>query len=202
MLNEYWPTEEQVSKCIRDEAEELPDHVLVAVHEPMILEKTLLQTGESEVYRNDAESAVLENVKKSERPVPILGDSGIGKSHLIRLIDIKLRNDPDTKDWIVRRIPKSASLREVLSILLEGLDGELFESARQRIKDVGQQLKPREVAEHLIVFMSHRLQEKYDSLRQEYNQIRQSGERVSEEKKREFDVVKRHACSSCSTRRL
>lgn len=196
MLNEYWPTEEQVSKCIRDEAEELPDHVLVAVHEPMILEKTLLQTGESEVYRNDAESAVLENVKKSERPVPILGDSGIGKSHLIRLIDIKLRNDPDTKDWIVRRIPKSASLREVLSILLEGLDGELFESARQRIKDVGQQLKPREVAEHLIVFMSHRLQEKYDSLRQEYNQIRQSGERVSEEKKREFDVVKRHASSN------
>ncbi len=196
MLNDYWPLEEEVSRCIRDEAEELPDHVLMAVHEPMILEKKLLQTGETEVYRDGAESAVLENVKKSERPVPILGDSGTGKSHLIRLLDIKLRNDPDTKDWIVRRIPKSASLREVLSILLDGLEGELFESARKRIKDVGQQLKPREVAEHLIVFMGHRLQEKYDALRQEIMQIKQSGGSVTQEKKKEFDVVRRHAASN------
>lgn len=73
---------------------------------------------------------VLENVKKFECLVFILGDLGIGKLYLIRFIDIKLRNDLDIKDWIVRCIFKSVSLWEVLSILLEGLDGELFEFVR------------------------------------------------------------------------
>lgn len=193
MLQAYWPTEEQVSKCIRAEAEELSEHVLMAVHEPMILEKKLVQTGESHLFNENAEQALLENIKSSERPVPILGDSGTGKSHLIRLVDIKLRNDPSTHDWIIRRIPKSASLREVLTILLDGLEGELFESARKRIKDVGQQLKTREVAEHLIVFMGHRLKERYDGLQEEIAQIRQSGIKPSEEKRAQIEAIKRHA---------
>ncbi|MCP4588325.1 protein DpdH [Pseudoalteromonas sp.] len=193
MLQAYWPTEDQVSKCIRAEAEELSEHVLMAVHEPMILEKKLVQIGESHLFYENAEQALIENIKSSERPVPILGDSGTGKSHLIRLVDITLRNDPSTQDWIIRRIPKSASLREVLTILLDGLEGDLFESARKRIKDVGQQLKTREVAEHLIVFMGHRLKERYDGLQEEIAQIKQSGIKPSDEKRAQIEAIKRHA---------
>lgn len=32
-MMEYWPSRENIVQCIRNEAEELEDHVLLAVHE-------------------------------------------------------------------------------------------------------------------------------------------------------------------------
>ena len=36
-IMEYWPSRKNIVQCIRNEAEELEDHVLLAVHEPMLL---------------------------------------------------------------------------------------------------------------------------------------------------------------------
>jgi hypothetical protein len=36
-MMEYWPSRKNIVQCIRNEAEELEDHVLLAVHEPMLL---------------------------------------------------------------------------------------------------------------------------------------------------------------------
>jgi hypothetical protein len=64
--------------------------------------------------------------------VPITGASGIGKSHLIRILDARLRKLPDANRYLVIRIPKSASLRRVVELILEAepLKGPSYERIR------------------------------------------------------------------------
>lgn len=182
MLDVYWPDEANIDKCIRAEAEELSDRVLLAVHEPMFLVRSLSEINEKKEFSTNAEDALLENLISSNRPVPILGDSGSGKSHLIRWLDIKLKSSELTKDWIVRRIPKSASLREVLSILLDGLEGEIFEKARDKVKSVGESINARKIAEHLIVNINNQLVNIYDTALAEKETLRQSKQIISPER--------------------
>ncbi|MDH1775820.1 protein DpdH [Pseudomonas sp. GD03817] len=151
-LINYWPQSEYVTQCIRTEAEELAEHVLLAVHEPM----QLLRIGAGVDQLCD-EKNLLDHFLSIERPVPIIGRSGVGKSHLIRWMDAKLKLHSDYHSWHVVRIPKNASLRQVLELLLAGLEGEEFEQARSRISTVGEQLKTEAVADLLLTFMSQQL---------------------------------------------
>ncbi|MBK5395427.1 hypothetical protein JFU47_01520 [Pseudomonas sp. TH39(2020)] len=153
-LINYWPQPEYVTQCIRTEAEELAEHVLLAVHEPM----QLLRVGSGADQLCDEEN-LLEHFLSIERPIPIIGRSGVGKSHLIRWLDAKLKLHSDCQSWHVVRIPKNASLRQVLELLLAGLEGEDFEQARSRISSVGEQLKTDAVADLLLTFMSQQLNE-------------------------------------------
>jgi hypothetical protein len=153
-LINYWPQPEYISQCIRTEAEELAEHVLLAVHEPM----QLLRVGVGEDQLCNEEN-LLEHFLAVERPIPIIGRSGVGKSHLIRWLHAQLKLHPDYTNWHVVRIPKNASLRQVLEILLAGLDGDDFEQARSRISFVGEQLKTEAVADLLLTFMSQKLNE-------------------------------------------
>lgn len=152
-LINYWPRTEYISQCIRTEAEELAEHVLLAVHEPM----QLLRVGSGEDKLCN-EGDLLQHFLSVERPIPLIGRSGIGKSHLIRWLDAQLKLHPDYANWHVVRIPKNASLRQALEILLAGLEGDDFEQARKRINSVGEQLKTEEVADLLLTFMSQQLQ--------------------------------------------
>ncbi|MDL2198121.1 protein DpdH [Halopseudomonas aestusnigri] len=149
----YWPSSEHISQCIRTEAEELADHVLLAVHEPM----QLLRVGDgAELQCTEAD--LLAHFLEVERPIPLIGRSGVGKSHLIRWLESQLKLQSQSANWHIVRIPKNASLRQVLEILLKGLEGEEFESARLRIRSVGEMLKVEEVADLLLTFMSQQLQ--------------------------------------------
>lgn len=152
-LINYWPRTEYVGQCIRTEAEELAEHVLLAVHEPMQLFRK--GSGEDELC---SEEDLLRHFLSVERPIPVIGKSGVGKSHLIRWLDAQLKLHPDYANWHVVRIPKNASLRQALEILLAGLEGDDFEQARKRINSVGEQLKTEEVADLLLTFMSQQLQ--------------------------------------------
>ncbi len=44
-LQSYWPSEENVTACILTEAESLADSQLLAVHEPMRLDRVEFHTG-------------------------------------------------------------------------------------------------------------------------------------------------------------
>ncbi|MDA7686502.1 protein DpdH [Pseudomonadales bacterium] len=193
MLDNYWPNKQQVSDCIRTEAEELSAHVLQVVHEPMHLRAFDISNGKSEFFFDNAELKLLDHLKIHSRPIPILGDAGSGKSHLIRLLDVQLENNPETKDWVVKRIPKSSSLRQVLEVLLEGMQGEVFDTLRKSINDVGDNLDTEEVADHLIVFMSHRLKELHVSTQERIEEIRRSGAEVSNEEKLNLKRIRQHA---------
>ncbi|MDV5100036.1 protein DpdH [Pseudomonas sp. LSJ-87] len=181
-LINYWPQSEYVTQCIRTEAEELAEHVLLAVHEPM----QLLRIGAGVDELCD-EQNLLDHFLSIERPLPIIGRSGVGKSHLIRWMDAKLKLHSDYQSWHVVRIPKNASLRQVLELLLAGLEGEEFEQARDRISTVGEQLKTGIVADLLLTFMSQQLKELHQDATQMMEYYREHPEyraQLSDEEKR------------------
>ncbi|WP_064613847.1 protein DpdH [Pseudomonas sp. JY-Q] len=152
-LINYWPNSANISHCIRTEAEELAEHVLLAVHEPM----QLVRVGNG-VEQQCTEVDLLKHFLEVERPIPLIGRSGVGKSHLIRWLEAQLKLQAQSNSWHIVRIPKNSSLRQVLEVLLEGLEGEEFDSARLRIRSVGEMLKVEEVADLLLTFMSQQLQ--------------------------------------------
>jgi hypothetical protein len=156
-LQNYWPTKENIFDCIKTEAEELSDHTLLSVHEPMHLKKY----DEKGTKDNATENDLLQHFLKIERPIPIVASAGMGKSHLIRWLHTKLKVNKTVIDekWQIVRLPKNASLRQTLNLLLENLEGDVFDQARDRIDQVGSALKESEVADLFVTFISHRIQD-------------------------------------------
>ncbi|WP_297510613.1 protein DpdH [Flavobacterium sp.] len=187
-LKNYWPSKEHVAQCIRTEAEELAEITLLAVHEPMQL---LKKEKTQDVYVTENE--LLEHFLKVDRPIPIIGRSGVGKSHLIRWLATQLKFREESKDWHVVRIPKNASLRQVLDLLLNGLTGEVFEQARSKINSIGQSLDTMEVADHLLVFMSHQLKKKYKDALRSVEDFKLTGTVPSDEEKKRLKKIMTHA---------
>jgi len=156
-LQSYWPTKENIFDCIKTEAEELSDHTLLSVHEPMHLKKY----NEKGTKDNATENDLLKHFLKIERPIPIVASAGMGKSHLIRWLHAKLKVQKIVSDekWQIVRLPKNASLRQTLNLLLEGLEGEIFDQARKRVDQVGSALSEQQVADLFVTFMSHRVKD-------------------------------------------
>lgn len=158
MNSNYWPSEKETNLCIRTEAEELSDATLLAVHEPMVLMRRAARDIRGAPV---TEADLLNHLVKTNRPTPIIGESGFGKSHAIRWLHAQLLARKDCEDWHIVRIPKNASLRNALSLLLNGLEGSVFDEARKKIDTAGEQLKTRDVANHLVVFANTRMEELY-----------------------------------------
>ena len=122
-LTRYWPTRKEVNRCIKAEAESAHDAVLLAVHQPMPLIRRDEGSGvEAQVSEHDLLEAFLsDDLPEGTLLVPITGPSGAGKSHLIRWLAAQLGRDPRARHMHVIRIPKSASLRDVVERMLEPL---------------------------------------------------------------------------------
>ena len=169
-LMEYWPLRQNIIDCIRTEAEELAEHTLLAVHEPVRL---LRHDKDGVVVGHETEADLLRHFLNTPRPLPIIGKPGVGKSHIIRWLDANLRLMPESENWHIVRIPKSASLREVLTLLLKGLDGETFDEARSQIDQVSEKLTNHELAEWLLVIMGQQLRRLHEKNQQEMQALRQ-----------------------------
>lgn len=189
MTSSYWPSETNIAQCIRAEAEELSEHILLAVHEPMQLEQRL--AGESIGEKAD-EKKLLKHLIETERPIPIIGDSGVGKSHIIRWLNAQLKLQKNDS-WHIIRIPKNASLRQVLVSLLDGLEGEVFEQARTKVNEVSETLKTQSLADLLVVFIGDRLETLFESVKKEREFFIQNSQVPDEETKKRWDIIKRHA---------
>lgn len=156
-LELYWPEKKNVLACIKTEAEELAEETLIAVHEPMKLVKFSTSTAEEIATEND----LLNHFLQIDRPIPIVADAGLGKSHLVRWLHAKLKTHKTVQEqkWQIVRIPKNASLRQTLHLILENLDGAVFDSARKKIDEVGSSLVAKEVADLFVTFLKHRIVE-------------------------------------------
>ena len=147
MLNEYWPDEKQVLSCMHTEAEVAAEHLLLAVHEPMRLSHRSKDAVDGEAK---SEHDLLEDLLTQSYPIPIVGAPGTGKSHLVCWLDAKLKTTEGCDDWHIIRIPKAASFRQVLELLLDGLDDKDLDETRAKINKIGQELKVDQVANRLI----------------------------------------------------
>lgn len=140
-IKKYWPSEQNVRSCIHSEAEVLSDALLLSVHTPMRLQSV---NYNNKKVTEKTEQDLLNYVVSNNGPFPVIGESGSGKSHIVRWLHAKLkqhRYDIDHK-WHIVRIPKNATMVKVLTLLLEGLKGDEFDKTRRDIASVGSDLSP------------------------------------------------------------
>lgn len=136
-LKDFWPSQEHCRECLITEAETASDAVFLAVHQPMRLSRRLLHTPQSEGEEKQEadllDALLTENLSSGTLLLPIVGSSGVGKSHMIRWLDAHLRRREDGVKRHIVRIPKSASLRRVLELILEGLPEERYGALRKEL---------------------------------------------------------------------
>ncbi|WP_227318061.1 protein DpdH [Cedecea davisae] len=177
----YWPTFENIEQCIRNEAEELQDDVLLAVHESMILTRRDVNNNRTFLRDEDLFTKLL----STERAIPLIGRSGMGKSHLVRWLGCRLKSHLQAKDelkqWEIIRIPKNASLRQVLLLILTNLHGGIFDDARKRVDDVAQKHSAKDLADLLLTMMSHQLQNMYDEAMEQGKEYESQGKKIPED---------------------
>jgi hypothetical protein len=146
LLESYWPTDASVRDCLKSDAEAADPAVLLAVHQPMRFRRRDFGTGfePHECTEEDVLRALLAETGDGRIIVPIVGDSGVGKSHVIRWLDARLQHAAGAERRVVHRISKGQSLRRIVSALLDRpeLSGERFakiriklETARERLSD-------------------------------------------------------------------
>ena len=141
LLN-FWPTEQNILDCIKPEAENPQDAVFLAVHQTMKLKR---RSFASDQEQDGTEQDLLDDFLRDDLPtgtllIPILGNSGIGKSHLVRWLDVQLRLRSDKHKRHVIRIPKSSSLKTVLRRILDGLEGDRYDTIRRQLESARERM--------------------------------------------------------------
>ena len=155
-LIDYWPTLEAINQCIRTEAETADDAVLLAVHEPMLLKVREVGTG-TEQARTEQEllDAFLAPADDGSAVVlAITGDSGVGKSHMIRWLHAQLQRHPQRERLVIVLVPKTASLRQVVELMLAPLEGQEFDRLRQELGRVTDSLDPESASRMLATALT------------------------------------------------
>ncbi|NNU44779.1 ATP-binding protein [Ramlibacter sp. B156] len=143
-LIDFWPSLKAINDCIRTEAETADDAVLLAVHEPMPLKVREVGTG-AEQARTEGEllDAFLAPADDgSAVVVAITGDSGVGKSHMIRWLHAQLQRHLQRDRLVIVLVPKTASLRQVVELMLAPLEGKEFGRLRQELGRATDTLNP------------------------------------------------------------
>lgn len=165
-LIKLWPEEEEIQACIRQEAEAIDEAVLLAVHQEMTFQRRDVGSGGATFAAT--EDDLLNEFMIPEPPegrilLPIVGSSGIGKSHVIRWIEAKLRKRPNSDRLHIIRVPKGSSLKGVLHLLLMGLEGPEFDRLRDVLKTARDHLDPARAARQLQLSVRHRLEQEADA---------------------------------------
>jgi hypothetical protein len=160
-IESYWPSLENSSECLRTEAETVDEALLLAVHEPTTLLRREAQTGK-EFPANEV--ALLNELMRpvtdgSAVVIAITGASGVGKSHMVRWLRSQLERHPSRKNLVVVSIPKTASLRRVVELILEPLASEEYESLRSELDHVTESLTPSKATEFLAAALGEGLRE-------------------------------------------
>lgn len=140
-LLKFWPTESDCLECITPEAENPSDAVFLAVHQEMQFVRRSFHTNQAEKKsQNQLLHEFLRNEPSRRVILPILGESGIGKSHLVRWLKVQLRQREDRDKRHVILIPKSSSLKSVLGRILDGLEGPRYQEIRNQLKAAREQM--------------------------------------------------------------
>ncbi|WP_042883661.1 protein DpdH [Cupriavidus necator] len=168
-LIDYWPSPAHVDECLRTEAETADQALLLAVHVPVTLKRRAAQAG---VERDATESDLLEALLRpaddgSAVVVAVTGASGVGKSHMVRWLGAQLDRHPRRSGMVVVSIPKTASLRRVVELILEPLGGSEYEAFRQGLGRVVETLEPQMAAELLATALAEELERLAKRLAQE-----------------------------------
>ena len=180
-LLKFWPTEADCLACIKPEAENPSDAVFLAVHQEMrLLRKSF--SSEASVPEPKSQRQFLIDFLKDDPSgrviVPILGESGIGKSHLVRWLDIQLRQRDDSDMRHVIRIPKSSSLKSVLGRILNGLKGPRYEQIRNQLQSAREQMDDISAKQRVRAELLSAIQRNYEAASARQAKAKLSGDKI------------------------
>ena len=164
-LAAFWPTAENVAECIRTEAEVLDEAVLLAVHEPgALVKRSAVDASEAVATEDDLLSELMRDASDGSAVlVAITGDSGVGKSHLVRWLYAQLKRHPRREQLVVVLIPKTASLRQVVELILKARgENESYSRLLKAVRETVDTLSPKDAAAMLNTALSIVLQRKCD----------------------------------------
>lgn len=136
-LIDFWPDTDNCRDCLFTEAEAADEAVFLAAHQPMkVVRRYHGSSSRTEEVMSETDvldALLVPHPSSGTLVLPITGASGVGKSHMIRWLDahLKLRKDRDKRHVV--RIPKSASLRGVLDLILRDLP-KRYDPIREQLK--------------------------------------------------------------------
>lgn len=115
------------------EALQVPLEVFLATHHPVRMTRQDLQTGVAK--REYSEKAFLEDFLQpsSFAFVPVLGDAGTGKSHLVRWLHANISSNEKRRVLLIPKV--GTNLRSVIDRILGDLRGERFDALRKRLRE-------------------------------------------------------------------
>lgn len=162
-LSDFWPTPQNIAECIRTEAEVVDDAVLLAVHEPGPL---ITRTANGAVERPATEEDLLASLMRDASDgsavlVAITGESGVGKSHLVRWLHAQLKRHRRRDQLVIVLVPKTASLRQVVERILQPLQGEAYSKLLVELSQTVDHLRPGHAAAMLCTALSLVLEQKF-----------------------------------------
>ncbi|GIH51961.1 hypothetical protein SAMN05421833_15121 [Microbispora rosea] len=150
---------EVASRTIKTEAVNPSPAIFLATHAPLRIRQARIQ-GRSLSPVPDKwtdEMAVLNDFLKRRSStgtllMPVVGDSGSGKSHLVRWVREKIAdNATSTGKYKVIYLEKSqTSLKAVIEALLEGLEDESLEKLRSEVRSFSSGTTEEKLARRLI----------------------------------------------------
>ncbi|EGD43976.1 hypothetical protein NBCG_01564 [Nocardioidaceae bacterium Broad-1] len=146
-----WSADEVIA-TIPTEAATPSDKVLLATHAPLTIHRsgqtaeTAEAIDESDVLREFLEFPPNNGVLVAS----VLGESGAGKSHLVRWMHAKLKDDIDPKRHLIYLQKTETSLKDVVEQLLRDADDPEVDELRRKVAGLGSGVTQDEL-EHKIL---------------------------------------------------
>lgn len=168
MLEAYWPEASEVNTCIKNEAETADVSVLLAVHQPtpLIARAAVTNREIAATEKQLLDFFLTEDVPSGYILCPITGPSGVGKSHVIRWLDAQLQRLKRSDKLLVIRIPKSASLRKVVELILEPLaDNPRYVKPREELNRAVAEVDTTQVIVRFVAELQNALIERAKEMR-------------------------------------
>lgn len=119
-------------KVLDADALQIENHQFLATHSPIKMYRDSNHNAEGKGGIPYSEEEFYKDFLKPDDYifVSVLGQSGTGKSHLIRWMAAHI---PQTNNRRVLLIPRSTNLRNILLMILDGMEGPEFDEYRNRI---------------------------------------------------------------------
>lgn len=122
---------DRVRRIMNVEATQPPNHLFLATHYPIAMYRQELIEAPSRVEYNEENFLKDFLSEKDFAFVPVLGGSGTGKSHLIRWLAANIKSTDNRKALLIPKI--GTNLKDIISLILEGMEGEKFDEYRDRL---------------------------------------------------------------------
>ena len=139
---------DRVRRVMGVEATQTPDSIFLATHHPIAMYRQELIDAPSRVPYSEEQFLKDFLAEKDFAFVPVLGSSGTGKSHLIRWLAANIESTQKRRVLLIPKI--GTNLKDILSLILEGMAGATFDEYRQRLNRATSSLTEAQAREQLL----------------------------------------------------